>query len=766
MLVCLACDAMAVLEFEGISVNKAIEVLLSAGKGAWHLGQQAKDVPGKHVLRYLIFLWLPLMLLLTVRMVTQYQIERADFDSALQRSQQSVLRDMRNLIFNKLDPVVRDVRYLANVHGSFHAFLSNDKALQYLEENMATLMGSRPDLYDQIRYLDQQGNELIRIDNVQGTPTRISAQELQNKSDRYYFQKTLALPPLSVYMSPLDLNLENGKIEQPLKPMLRFGSRVFGRDGSPQGVMVINLLGAQITERMRRLTESYGAKLWLLNDQGHWLLGSDPQDEWGNMYPNRSDLTLGARYPDLWQHLSAQNASDIKSQLLEQGLVSTQLVNPGAQLVSQPFQLQTEPQSFWRMVVWLPAERRDHLLRPLQLEFAGNYAGLSVFFLVLSLLLAAVMHRFKLTVELLAQREEQIAAVLDGAPDAILVTNLQGKIVFANKKAEEFLGYPRHSLLGQSVDMLFALQETSTSGAVSDLGHTALAAWPKAGKDSILAVRSNREEVPVVLSLNQISTHDGQRIIGTLRDVSYENAAEKAILNINEALNASNKSLAFSNSELEKFAYSVSHDLRSPLRAIYGFGQILMTDHKSDLSEEALALLKRILASSQAMNALIDDMLALSRVSITPMARTELDLSALVRVIFDDLRSQEPERQVDVSIEPGLRVLADEGLVRIALTNLISNAWKFTAQKDHARIEFGAGEFNGQKMFFLKDNGTGFNMAYADKLFRAFHRLHAREAYAGTGIGLATVARVIERHGGSIQAKAEVGQGAEFRFLF
>lgn len=766
MLVCLGCDAVAVLEFGGIAVNKAFEALLSAGKGAWHLGQQAKDVPGRHVLRYLVFLWLPLMLLLTVRMVTLYQSEHADFDSALQRSQQSVLQDMRKLMLDKLDPAVRDVLYLANVHGTSHAFLPEEQALQYLGQVMTSFMGTRADLYDQIRYLDKQGNELIRIDNVQGTPTRISAQELQNKSERHYFQKTLALPPLSAYMSPMDLNIEHGKIEQPLKPMLRFGSRVFSRDGSPDGVVVINFLGAQITESVRRLKESYGAQLWLLNDQGFWLLGSDPKDEWGNMYPNRSDLTVGARYPDLWKHLSAQNASDMKTQLLEQGLVSSQLLDPGAQLVLQPFQMQTEPQSFWRMVVWLPAKQRDQLLRPLQHEYVGNYVGLSVLFLALSLLLAAVTHRFKLTALLLAQRQEQIAAVLDGAPDAIVVTNLYGKIVLANRKTEDFLGYQHQTLVGQAVEKLFAQQDTSTSGDASDLGEAALSPWPKAGKDSILAVRSNGEEVPVVLSLNQISTHDGQRIIGTLRDVSRENTAQKAILDINVALNESNKSLVFSNSELDKFAYSVSHDLRSPLRTIHGFGQILMSDHAENLSADARALLKRIVASTEAMNDLIDDMLALSRVSVAPMERTDLDLSAMAQVIVDDLRAQEPERQVDVTVEPDLRVSADEGLVRIALTNLISNAWKFTAQKDHASIELGAGELSGLKMFFLRDNGVGFEMSSTDNLFRAFHRLHSRQGYAGTGIGLATVSRVIERHGGTIQAKGIVGQGAEFMFSF
>jgi signal transduction histidine kinase len=212
--------------------------------------------------------------------------------------------------------------------------------------------------------------------------------------------------------------------------------------------------------------------------------------------------------------------------------------------------------------------------------------------------------------------------------------------------------------------------------------------------------------------------------------------------------------------ELEAFSYTVSHDLRTPLRAIDGFSRILLIDHGDKLDPGAQHYLQRILAGTRRMAALIDDLLELARITRAPVHREVLDLSGLAGDVVAELHKREPARTVAVDIAPGLSVHADPRLVRIALDNLLGNAWKFTARRDGAQIWFG-GE---TPTFHVRDNGAGFDMAFVDKLFAPFQRLHAVKDYDGTGIGLATVHRIVSHHGGRIWAEAEVGQGATFFF--
>jgi light-regulated signal transduction histidine kinase (bacteriophytochrome) len=218
------------------------------------------------------------------------------------------------------------------------------------------------------------------------------------------------------------------------------------------------------------------------------------------------------------------------------------------------------------------------------------------------------------------------------------------------------------------------------------------------------------------------------------------------------------------NKELEAFSYSVSHDLRAPLRAIDGFSQALLEDYHDRLENEGRDYLKRVRAGAQHMASLVDDLLKLSRVTRSELQYSDVDLSTLAQQITAELHEREPQRPVDVCIVPDQHVQGDSRLLRIALENLFNNAWKFTHGRDHARIEFAPTPFNGGVAYFVRDNGVGFDMAYVDKLFGAFQRLHNAREFAGTGIGLATARRVIHKHGGTIWAEGEIGEGATFYF--
>jgi light-regulated signal transduction histidine kinase (bacteriophytochrome) len=216
--------------------------------------------------------------------------------------------------------------------------------------------------------------------------------------------------------------------------------------------------------------------------------------------------------------------------------------------------------------------------------------------------------------------------------------------------------------------------------------------------------------------------------------------------------------------ELESFSYTVSHDLRAPIRVIEGFTKILKEDYARALDRIGHDHLDRVLGAAARMNGMIDALLALSQLTAKPMVTQPVNLSQLAHYIVEDLRRQAPQRRVEVSIQEGLSVQGDPTLMRVVLENLLGNAWKYSMHTEQARIEFGAVEQDGRWIYHVKDNGAGFDMRFADRLFGVFQRLHSANDYPGTGVGLATVQRIIRRHGGQIWAESEVGAGARFYF--
>jgi DNA-binding response OmpR family regulator len=257
---------------------------------------------------------------------------------------------------------------------------------------------------------------------------------------------------------------------------------------------------------------------------------------------------------------------------------------------------------------------------------------------------------------------------------------------------------------------------------------------------------------------------ENRRIRDQLLRSELEAAEARAARELAAAKSALVEELEYKNRELESFSYSVSHDLRAPLRSIDGFSQALVEDCADQLDETGKNYLQRIRASAQRMGALIDDMLLLARISRTQVEREAVDLSAMAQAVVDELAQHTPERKVTVDIQPGLILQADRGLMRVLLDNLLGNAWKFTARAPAARIELRAEDAEGVPVFSVKDNGAGFDMAHAANLFQPFQRLHNNSDFPGTGIGLATVRRVIDHHGGRIWAKAAVGEGAMISF--
>ncbi len=360
--------------------------------------------------------------------------------------------------------------------------------------------------------------------------------------------------------------------------------------------------------------------------------------------------------------------------------------------------------------------------------------------------------------------EAKFRGLLESAPDAIVVAGLEGRIQMLNAQAERVFGYPREELLNESVEVL--VPERLRSDEHRNWAN--LFCQPKrrflGASLELYGRRKDGTEFPLEIGLSPLKTELETLVSSGIRDISDRKRVESGIRKLNDDLVRRGAELEATNKELETFAYSVSHDLRAPLRAISGFSQVLEEDYAPQLGEDGRDCLRRVCAATRRMGELIDCLLGLSRLSRQEVLRERVDLSAMAGSIVEILRQGEPGRQVEVVIAPGVTAQADRRLMEVALQNLLANAWKFTGRNSQARIEFGLSGDNGNSVYFVRDNGAGFDMAYANKLFGTFQRLHGQGEFQGHGIGLATVLRVINRHGGRIWAESEVGKGASFSF--
>lgn len=348
----------------------------------------------------------------------------------------------------------------------------------------------------------------------------------------------------------------------------------------------------------------------------------------------------------------------------------------------------------------------------------------------------------------------------------VAITDKKGNITYVNEAFCKISKYAENELLGQNhriINSGYHSHEFFVS-MWKTIGHGSV--W----KGEIKNRAKDRTLYWVDTTIVPFLDENGKpyQYIAIRHDITARKCIEEENLQLNTELEKRVKDrtaqLKAANKELEAFAYSVSHDLRAPLRGIDGFGQALLEQYKDQLDEQGKHYLNRVRENSQRMGHLIDDMLKLSQLTRGEMHFEAIDLSALVKTIIRELQETEPERQVMCMIADGVTGRGDKHLLQVVLQNLLDNAWKYTSKNQSARIEFGMVEHDGEMAYFVKDDGSGFDMKYAGKLFTPFQRLHGITEFDGTGVGLATVARIIHRHGGKIWAQAEIEKGATFYF--
>jgi PAS domain S-box-containing protein len=359
-------------------------------------------------------------------------------------------------------------------------------------------------------------------------------------------------------------------------------------------------------------------------------------------------------------------------------------------------------------------------------------------------------------VRALDEQRAMLAAIVDASDDAIIGKTLEGVITSWNQGAFHLFGYSAGEVVGKSIALLIPPGREKEEQMI--LEHLA-----KGQVERFDTVRRRKDGRDIDVSVTSSPVRDATgSIIGiskVARDITDRISAEAALARAKDAAEGASR-------ELEAFSYSVAHDLRAPLRGMNGFAQVLLDTYQDKFDADGQDWLEEILLNAKKMGSLIDGLLSLAQWTRSELRPEDVDLSAIVREVTARLSQSDSERTVEIEVEDGLHADVDIRLARALLENLLANAWKFTSKAPAARIEFGSTEKDGSRVFFVRDNGAGFDMAYVGKLFAPFQRLHTAAEFPGTGIGLATVQRIVHRHGGRIWAEGVVDGGATFSFAF
>ncbi len=838
--------------------------------------------------------------------VTLYSREAGQIESTARERESSRLGLFDQVLRHTLKETTDNLRVLADGDGLRAYVTSGNSADLDRAVRRAVFFSREKTDYEKVRYLDQNGREVLRVN--QGGAV-VSGEQLQSKGDRDYFQKAITLKPGEIYISTFDLNMENGRIEEPYRPMLRFATPVFDEAGQHRGACVISYNGSNLIAGLQQLVPvQFGTRFRMLNARGFWIKAAKPAAEWGFALPDRSGQTLAKSDPDLWSKI----LKDPEGQVRHAGGLFTWRRFLPEESVKDPETNVIAGDAFFVLASEISAP-----------EWNGLFARLrSTFWMIGALLTAllAIATRFFLlkerAVNELKNSKLMFERLFESAPDATILVNKTGKVMRANAQVETLFRASRAEFVGLEVEEL--MPKRAREQHREDLSRFFGNPQPRPLGAELFGLRRDGSEFPADITLSAVETDTGVKTLAVIRDITDRKRNERmhlqfralfesvpgsylvlkpdftivavsdaylkatmtkreeiigralfdvfpdnpeeqgatGVSNLRASLNrvlenkasdtmaiqkydvrrtdgvfeerywspvnspvlgadgaveylvhrvedvtefvrrkqnseaaaarsgmqtrmeqmeaeiyrssqqvqSANEQLRQANEELESFSYSVSHDLRAPLRHIDGFVDRLGKIPALQTDEKGRRFLGIISQSARHMGNLIDDLLVFSRMGRTEMRASRVDLEIMVNDVIASLAEEIKQRSIVFNVHDLPTVHADPPMLHQVFVNLIGNAIKYTRTRERAEIEVTATETPDEFIIFVRDNGVGFDMEYAHKLFGVFQRLHRAEEFEGTGIGLANVRRIIQRHGGRTWAEGKIDHGATLYF--
>ncbi len=697
-------------------------------------------------------------------------------------------------LFKDVESIVSDVLVLAESHEYEEVTeYGNSDEFQDLADDYLAFF-KRKGVYDQVRFINVDGLEIIRISYNAGKPVLVPVDKLQSKAHRYYFQKAMRLKHGEVYVSPFDLNMEHNEIERPYKPMIRFAAPVFNSHGERLGVVVMNYLGVKLLNHFQMVHVASPGRVMLLNKDGYWLHSHDPEEEWGFMFEEKKGRTFGNSYLGAWHRITKEKSGQFSTAdgmfTFETFYLLQEIKSPeiGTNLVPDDSDgKQKAGQYYWKIVSHCPPEilnsgNHQFLLRTL----LPLYFAAILILAVGSWLLAKAGITRKITEEALKENVAKYRQVHATAFDGIIIANSDGNIVETNRKAEEIFGYEDGELTGS--DLVCLIPES-----LRDRHLAGIKRFLETGESRVQGkivelegVRKKGEIFPVELTIAHFSVEGHAYFSGTIRDITNRKLGEKKLLLAKKEAETANRAKS-------DFLSNMSHELRTPLTSILGFANLLLD---GNISEKERKCLKIIHTSGSNLMVIINEILDLFNVESGKMELEEtfFDLRVTLEKSLKPLTRKAEEKRLGLFVLFGPNIpdglIGDPGRLRQIILNLVGNAVKFTdtgkvtveckmetescglgSEKNNPKCQESKTSIFPAKTcllhFSVRDSGIGIPKNKQEVIFESFRQADGSSTrkYGGTGLGTAISKSLVELMGGKIWLESEEGEGSNFQFI-
>lgn len=653
-----------------------------------------------------------------------------------------------------------------------------------MEEAFVSLMSRNPS-YDKARWIDENGLERVRVNNQNGRPVPVPENQLQDKYQRYFFTDTMRLDRGVIYVSPLDLNVDNNEIEKPYKPSLRVATRLFDKDEKSRGILIINIAARSMLSDFAASAGPAADRLMLLNADGYWLKSPDEADEWGFMFER--NVTLGNRFPDAWKAIEKQDKGQI---LLADGLWTWTSVSPVPERDTR-----LAHNNHWKVVTHLPESTLSAVeLQVWPAKIASALVILALFGIGIDRLVQAKTARLLAEREAALARSEAEAAhrlqeaqasfrmLFEANTSGLLVVNAEGQIVTANPAFESMFGYPPSELIGKAVEILLpeAIRSQHAAQRMDYLRQPTSRAMG-AGRD-LYGTRRDGQLFPIEIGLSPYRDNDQIFVLATIVDISERKRNQDEILRMNEMLEQRveerTSELQAARQEAERlanikgnFLANMSHEIRTPMNAILGLAYLL---EKSPIGSEQLSLVKKIRIAGRSLLGIINDILDFSKIESgrLEIEHTPFRLNDVLDNVATLMAAVEHKHDVELILSPapeGFEFLRGDALrLEQILVNLISNALKFTERGSVSlRVtELPSEDDRHYLRFAVLDTGKGIAADKQAEIFTPFAQedTSTTRRFGGTGLGLSICRCLVNMMGGKIGVASEVGRGSEFWF--
>ncbi len=690
-------------------------------------------------------IWLTLSFIVSVFLYQSNQIKSETKLREIEREQTQTTTQLFRTLKDSFSQPISDIDFIER------QLKRSTLSKHQIEQLFIDLITSRQLSYIQMRLIDIKGYEQVRVDTSENDITVVNEADYQNKANRYYIKEALSLAPGQTFISPMDLNVENGKIEQPFKPTVRFARLLTSKSGK-QYIIVINFDASKILAEFDQAESDHtNHQFWLINEQGYWYKASEAETEWGHILNERKEINLAAQYPHIWNAIQQNHLQHFQA-IVKDSLVTTERLSAKSTFANI-HNLKINEQDDLIVIGFIKETQLNQMIAP---HFLDKVMELAVVLLVSALAAILIVrtniHRTEIRVRQKRQ-QKQIEAILENSPDAIFVLDSNYKIVSSNHQATLLFGYDKTAITHLNIDKIFDDYRNPLSTKL-------LSQIPD--NQTFLATKQDKTHITIAVNSNRIVIDEDELTLLSMRDVTFQ-------LELEKKLKKSLLEAELANEAKSEFLANMSHEIRSPLNGVIGMLSIL--NDESTIKPKQKVLVNQASASAKLLLRVINDILDISKIntSVLTLETHPFDLEILLKDIGHTMSPISEAKKIELlcpaNISDNFELVGDEGRIKQILLNLISNAIKFT-DKGHIRVKVATQrEQNTCHLnFTVIDTGIGIPQAQVAHVFERFTQIDGSitRKVGGTGLGLAICSELVALMNGTISVKSTLGQGSSF----